>query len=133
MPRTNRLSRTRAAATACALAAALAACGDRSVDGDEGAAPVPCSSASATATTRILVTTGQFLPYCTKVPAGVQVTFVNADFAEHTVTADAGQPETFDSPILSPGQVFLHAFAQPETVRVHCRLNPEVSGKVIVE
>ena len=88
---------------------------------------------AATATTRVLITAGQFAPYCTKVPAGVQVTFTNADFAEHTVTADAGQPESFDSGILYPGQQFEHAFAQPEIVRVHCRLNPEVSGKVIVE
>lgn len=122
----------RARIAACAAAVALAACADTSRDGDAGPA-VPCSSASATATTRILITTGQFLPYCTKVPAGVQVTFVNADFAEHTVTADATQPETFESGILYPGQQFEHAFAQPEIVRVHCRLNPEVSGKVIVE
>ncbi|HEX9051945.1 MAG TPA: hypothetical protein VF841_15555 [Anaeromyxobacter sp.] len=131
MPRTT-IPVGRLARAAALAVAALAAC-EPAGDGGEGPAPVACSSASATATTRVLITAGQFMPYCTKVPAGVPVTFVNADFAEHTVTADAGQPESFDSGILFPGQTFDHAFAQPETVRVHCRLNPEVSGQVIVE
>ncbi len=132
MPRRTPSAGTLVRAVAYAAAAALAACAEP--NGNDGSSPpAPCSSATATATTRVLITAGQFAPYCTKVPAGVQVTFTNADFAEHTVTADAGQPESFDSGTLYPGQQFEHAFAGPETVRVHCRLTPEVSGKVIVE
>src|SRR5512132_3574333 len=115
----------------CALAAALAGCGDPAAD--TSPPPVPCSSATATATRKILITSGQFLPYCAKVPVGAVVTFTNADFGEHTVTADAAQPETFDSGLLYPGQEFEHAFAAPEIVRVHCRFDPEVSGRVVVE
>ncbi len=120
-----------AATLACAIAAALAACGEPAAG--SGPAPAPCSSATATATRKILITESQFLPYCAKVPVGAVVTFTNAGFGEHTVTADAAEPETFDSGLLYPGQQFEHAFAAPETVRVHCRFNPEVSGRVIVE
>jgi plastocyanin len=132
VPRRTPSAGTLVRAAACAVAAALAACGEPGGN-DEGPPPAPCSSATATATTRVLITTGQFAPYCAKVPVGVRVTFANDDFAEHTVTADAGQPESFDSGILYPGQEFEHAFSAPETVRVHCRINPEISGKVIVE
>jgi plastocyanin len=121
-----------AGALACAVAAALAACGGPAAD-DGSPPPAPCSSATATETREILITPGQFLPYCAKVPVGALVTFRNADFAEHTVTADAGQPEPFDSGILFPGQEYERAFSSPEIVRVHCRFNPEVSGRVIVE
>jgi plastocyanin len=115
---------------ACAVAAALAACSEPA---DSAPAPVACSSATATATRKILITASQFLPYCAKVPVGAVVTFTNADFGEHTVTTDAAQPETFDSGLLYPGQQFDHTFAAPEIVRVHCRFNPEVSGRVVVE
>src|SRR5512133_2712285 len=114
---------------ACALAAALTACGEPAAS--SGPPAVPCSSATATATLEILITAGQCLPYCAKVPVGAAVTFTNADFGEHTVTADATQPETFDSGLLYPGQRFEHAFAAPEIVRVHCRYDPEVSGRVV--
>jgi plastocyanin len=118
-------------ALACGVAAALAACsGPATGDGPPAA---PCSSATATETREILITPGQFLPYCSKVPVGAVVTFRNADFAEHTVTASAGQPESFDSGILFPGQQYERAFSSPEIVRVYCRLSPEVSGRVIVE
>jgi plastocyanin len=116
---------------ACAVAAALGACGAPAADSSPP--PAPCSSATATATRKILITAGQFLPYCAKVPVGAVVTFTNADFGEHTVTADATQAETFDSGLLYPGQQFVHAFAAPAIVRVHCRFNPEVSGRVVVE
>jgi plastocyanin len=130
--RTTPSPRTLARALACAAAAlgALTACGDPANDGG-GPPPVPCSSATATATTRVFITTAQFAPYCTKVPVGVPVTFTNADFGtEHTVTADDG---SFESGILFPGQQFSHTFAAPTAVRVHCRFFPEVSGRVIAE
>jgi plastocyanin len=129
VPRTTPFSSTLARVAACAAAAALAACGGPA-DGDGVVPLAPCSSATATATTRILITAAQFAPYCAKVPVGVPVTFTNADFEEHTVKADDG---SFESRILFPGQQFAHTFTAPGTVRVHCRFNPEVSGKVIAE
>jgi plastocyanin len=75
----------------------------------------------------------QFLPYCVTVPVGVKVTFTNGDFDDHTVTAAQGQPETFDSGLLYPGQQFSYTFVKAETVRVHCRLHPQMTGMIVVQ
>ena len=118
---------------AAALAAAAGACNARtSDDSDLLIPPVPCSAATAKATTSILISK-QFLPYCATVGVGVPLTFTNADNVNHTATADAGQPEPFDSGLLVPGQQYVHAFSAPETVHVHDRLNPEISAIVIVQ
>ena len=119
---------------AIACAAALGACEDGTPDDGGGALSpaVACSAASATDTASVLLSGMQLIPYCVTVPVGVELTFTNADFAEHTVTAPEGQPETFDSGILYAGQHFTHVFLKPETVRVHCRIHPQASGIVIV-
>jgi plastocyanin len=119
---------------AVACAAALGACEDGTPDDAGGtfAPPVACSAASATDTVTVRLSGMQFIPYCVTVPAGVALTFTNADFIEHTVTAPEGQPETFDSGILYAGQQFSHVFSRPGTVRVHCRIHPQMSGVVIV-
>jgi len=126
-------SRALAAALAASLIA-LAGC-DGTPD-DEGAPPVPpvpCSAATATATTEVLISGMQFVPFCATVAAGVPLTFTNADAVEHTVTSDAGQPEPFESGLLFPGQQFTRALSTPGTVRVHDRLHPWMSGSVIVQ
>ncbi len=113
---------------------ALSACeGSPDEDDTPLVAPVACSAASATATTSVLLSGMQFLPFCTTVGVGVPLTFTNADSVNHSVTADAGQPEPFESGLLLPGRQFTHAFSRAETVRVHDRLNPQMSGIVIVQ
>ena len=81
-----------------------------------------------------LVLDVMFVPYCVRIAPGAAVTFTNLDAVDHTATADAGQPEPFESGLLYPGQQFTHRFGgAAETVRVHCRLHPEMSGIVIVQ
>ncbi len=117
-----------------AALATLAACdGTPDADDTQLVPPVACTAASATATASVLLGAMQFLPFCTTVGVGVPLTFTNVDSVNHSVTADAGQPEPFESGLLLPGQSFAHTFAQPETVRVHDRLNPQMSGIVIVQ
>ncbi len=114
--------------------AALAACdGTPDDDGAPLLPPVPCSATTATATTSVLLAGMQFVPYCATVGVGVPLTFSNVDAVAHTVTADAGQPEPFDSGLLQPGQPFTFTFSKAETVRVHDRLHPEMAGIVIVQ
>ncbi len=114
--------------------AALAACdGTPDDDGAPLVAPVPCSATTATPTTSVLLTRMQFVPYCATVGVGVPLTFSNVDSEGHTVTADAGQPEAFDSGLLQPGQRYTFTFSKAETVRVHDRLHPGMAGRVIVQ
>ncbi len=114
--------------------AALAACdGTPDDDGAPLLPPVPCSASTATPTTSVRLAGMQFVPYCAAVGAGVPLTFSNVDSVAHTVTADAGQPEAFDSGLLQPGQRFTFAFSKAETVRVHDRLHPGMAGIVIVQ
>ncbi len=119
-------------ALALPLAAALVAC-DASQGDDAVALPTePCTAATATAGD-VAVTAMQFIPYCARVAPGAQLTFTNLDWDAHWVTADAGQPEPFDSGYLYPGQQFTHTFVTSGAeIRVHCRLHPEATGRVLV-
>ncbi len=123
----------RALAIAVASAATLVA-GCTDADSGAEAGPVtPCSAATARPTSAVSIASMQFVPFCVTIAPGAEITFTNLDTVDHSVTADAGQPEPFESGLLLPGQQYTHAFARPETVRVHDRLNPQVSGVVIVE
>ncbi len=123
----------RTLALAAAAAALLAAC-DTDVGGEPASPASPCSAATATPTTSVSIVSMQFVPYCVTIAPGAQITFSNLDTVEHSVTADAGQPEAFESGLMYPGQQFVHAFAATaETVRVHSRYHPEVGAVVIVQ
>jgi plastocyanin len=112
--------------------ALLAACAASDDDG-ASAATAPCSAATAAATGDVAVTALQFIPYCARTAPGGAVTFTNLDWEAHTVTADAAQAESFDSGLLYPGMTYTHVFrASGATVRVHCRLHPAASGRVLV-
>ncbi len=118
-----------------ALAAAALVAGCDAETGTERGPPAnPCSAANATPTTAVAIVSMQFVPYCVTVAPGAEITFSNLDTVDHSVTADAGQPEAFESGLLQPGQQFTHRFATtPETVRVHSRYHPEVSAVVVVQ
>ncbi len=115
------------------LAAVLVAC-DRS-PGDDGQTPSapPCDATTATAVGDVAVTELQFIPSCAKAAPGTTVTFTNLDWDAHWVTADEGQAESFDSGYLNPGGRFTHTFTTAgATIRVHCRLHPGASGRILV-
>jgi plastocyanin len=120
-------------AFALPLAVALVSC-DGSAGDDALAAPSqPCSASTAAAVADVAVTAAQFIPFCARVAAGGQITFTNVAWEAHWVTADAGQPEPFDSGYMPAGHQFTHTFVTPGAeIRVHCRLHPEASGRIFV-
>ncbi len=99
-----------------------------------GNKPAACSAASATKTTSVSLSGMAFVPSCIAIAKGATVTFQNADMVQHTVTTDAGQPESFDSGPLSTGQDFTHTFASAaETVHVHCSIHPYMTATIFVQ
>ena len=64
-----------------------------------------------------------------QVSAGTQVTWVNDDNMNHTVTADNN---SFDSGIIQPGGTFTHTFTITGSYNYHCQLHTGMTGKVIV-
>ncbi len=120
-------------ALALPLAAALLAC-DGSAGDDAFAIPSqPCTAGTAMQTGDVAVTAAQFIPFCAGVAPGGQITFTNLDWDPHWVTADEGQAESFDSGYMYPGHQFTHTFVTPGAeIRVHCRLHPGASGRVLV-
>ncbi len=117
-----------------ALAASGSGCGGSSGYGGGSNNPPPtCTAADATPTTSVSLANMAFAPSCVKIAVGATLTFHNADSVTHTVTTDAGQPETFDSNDLPPGQVFMHQFMAAETVHVHCKIHPYMTATIIVQ
>ena len=102
--------------------------------GSMAAAAAPCTPAIATAVTSSIEIAGtSFVPACAKVAPGATITFTNNDGVQHTVTSDAGQPETFDSGLLNQGAQFVHTFASAETEHIHCNVHPSMHLTVIVQ
>jgi plastocyanin len=123
-------------AVAVAGVVAGAGCGSSTGYGSGAGAPAPaaCTAANATAVTGAIEIVGMdFIPSCAKVAAGTAVTFTNNDSIAHTVTSDAGQPETFDSGPLAQGAKFQHTFATAETEHIHCTIHPTMRLTVIVQ
>ena len=117
------------------LVAALGCGSSMTGYGGGSAAPPPaaCTAANATATSSIEIAGMEFIPACAKVAAGTTVTFTNNDAIAHTVTSDAGQPETFDSGALAQGSKFTHAFGSAETEAMHCTVHPTMHVTVIAQ
>jgi plastocyanin len=101
MRRTLDMRRLAALVVSLGAAGLAAGCGGGG-GGDGGGSPAACTAASATATTSVSLSGMAFVPTCVKIAKGATVTFRNADAVNHTVTTDAGQPETFDSGPLEP-------------------------------
>ncbi len=119
------------------LAGLVSGCGGGSSGYGGGSNPPPtCTAATATATTSVSLSGMSFVPSCVKISPGATITFQNADSIAHTVTTDAGQPETFDSGNLGPpaGAEFQHTFANAaETVHIHCKIHPSMTATIIVQ
>ncbi len=119
-----------------AVAGFGAGCGGGSsgYGGSGGTKPSACTADVATATSSVSLSGMEFVPSCVKVSKGATVTFQNADTVQHTVTTDAGQPETFDSGPLSTGQDFAHTFASAaETGHVHCSIHANMHATIFVQ
>lgn len=79
---------------------------------------------------RIAIADFAFEPATAVVPAGSEVTWRNADPADHTVTSPDGD---FGSDALGTGESFSHRFDEPGSYRYQCAIHPEMKGKVKVE
>ena len=64
-----------------------------------------------------------------QVSAGTQVTWINDDNMNHTVTAD---DNSFNSGIIPPGGTFKQTFTATGTYNYHCQLHAAMTGRVIV-
>jgi len=60
---------------------------------------------------------------------GDKVMWINKDFGIHTVTENQ---ELFGSKDLRPDQTFEYTFEDTGTYEYHCKLHPEMVGKIIV-
>ena len=113
---------SRPAAALLGLAALLvSSCGGSSSGGGGGGG---CTASNATAVTSSVALQGlAFALSCAKTTLGTALTFTNDDGVTHTVTARSGQPETFDSGNLGPGQTFSHTFAVAGTFHIVCTIH----------
>jgi plastocyanin len=73
-----------------------------------------------------------FVPAALTVERGTEVTWVNKDAVQHTVTS-SGPVLTFDSGNLSRDQSFSFTFDSTGTYNYHCRLHAGMTGTVIVQ
>ena len=92
------------------------------------ASAAPSSPAPATAAT---ITIDNFKFSDVTVPPGAQVTVVNNDSAEHSVTSDTGG--AFDVEVDGKKQVTFTAPAQPGTYPFHCTYHPSMHGTLTVQ
>jgi plastocyanin len=86
--------------------------------------PVPdCTAANAQAVTAVSIVDNQFMPNCITVAVGATVTFTNNGQAMHSVTANGGQTDTFDTDLFGPGVVKTIQFNNAGAVLARCRIH----------
>ncbi len=69
-----------------------------------------------------------FKPATLTVAKGTKVEFENESNRTHTATGAA-----FDSKRLGPGKQFAVRFNQKGTFRYHCKIHPDMKGKIVVQ
>lgn len=69
-----------------------------------------------------------FKPATLTVSKGTKVEFENESNTPHTATGAA-----FDSKRLGPGKEFAVRFNRAGTFRYHCKIHPEMKGKIVVQ
>jgi plastocyanin len=129
---------TRVLVAAAAIALLLAGCGssDKKAATTTSGAGAKTTATPATdkgATGNAVAIKGfAFGPSSLKVPAGTKVTWTNNDPADHTTTADKGDPASFDSGHLAKGKTFSYTFAKKGTYKYHCDIHTYMTGTVDV-
>jgi plastocyanin len=91
-----------------------------------------CTTDTAKGTSDVFLVHNAFSPDCIKVTQGGTLTFLNEDAVTHTVTADAGQAETFDSGNIDAGGSFQHQFNTAGTFGLHCSIHSMMTATVVV-
>lgn len=96
------------------------------------AAAGSATSAAAPAATMAVAIQNTAFPAQISVKPGTTVTWTNKDSFPHTVTADTGQPEMFDSKPIDPNGTFSFTFAKAGTYAYHCNIHASMHGTVVV-
>jgi plastocyanin len=89
-----------------------------------GAGPVATGSATSTVNIREF----SFRPGTLTVARGTTVVFANRDSVRHTATRGG----SFDTGKIKPGKARSVRFSSRGTFRYHCKIHPEMRGKIIV-
>ncbi len=108
---------TASAALVCAL---LSSSGMASGEG-----PVAGKSATSTVNIREF----SFRPGTLSVSRGTTVVFANRDSVRHTATRGG----SFDTGKIKPGKAKAFRFSSSGTYRYHCKIHPEMRGKIVVD
>lgn len=103
----------------------LAACPSNPPAGTVGASPSP----NTTTPNSVTMTQFQYSPSTLTVTPGSVVTWINADVARHTATAD---DQSFDSGDIPPGRNVTTTFAKAGTFPYHCNIHPTEKGTIVV-
>lgn len=91
------------------------------------AAPAAAPRASASAGAKVRIAGFKFHPGTLAVAKGTRVVFSNADGVAHTATGRG-----FDTGRIKPGRSAAVRFARSGTFRYHCKIHPEMRGKIVV-
>ncbi len=81
---------------------------------------------------QVQIDNNAYEPERREVTVGTEVTWINRDDVEHTVTSE---DEVFDSEPLSENEEFSHRFTEAGTFRYFCEIHGEdtMSGTIVVE
>ena len=112
--------RLAAAMTCSTLVCALGSAGIASGEG-------PLAGKSATSTVNIREFS--FRPGTLTVSRGTTVAFANRDSVRHTATRGG----SFDTGAIKPGKAKSVRFTSSGTYRYHCKIHPEMRGKIVVD
>jgi plastocyanin len=100
------------------------------------ASEAPSTAAPVAAEAEVRIEESSFIPELLTVAVGTEVTFVNADPYDHTVTegtdGDAVSNPIIDEPIAAGGTLSV-TFAEPGTVDITCEIHPTMQVTVVVE
>lgn len=86
----------------------------------------------AVKTNSVMIKDFAFTPPIISVPVGTTVTWTNKDAIRHSVTADDGSPDMFDSGLIDSKATYTHTFSTKGTFHYHCEPHPYMKGVVIV-
>ena len=101
---------------------------DRPVGG--GAEATPGSQGNEVQTIRMRDI--KYFPENARVPAGKEITWINDDQVDHTVTKQSGPGPKFDSGIVGPGETYRESFDAKGKIGYFCTVHPNQKGTLTV-
>lgn len=77
----------------------------------------------------VIISGYSFQPLILTVSAGTNVTWINQDPVDHTVTSDNG---AFNSGTIAPGKTYTHRFTSLGPFTYHCSIHQTMRGSIVV-